>query len=278
MEITEILDYLGVPDFDIENGSVDEFKERFKQKFLTREEALDDEEVDKKVSGRLYGKLSTLAKREFGFKNGDIEGKGLDEIIMMGKEALTSKISNLEAKLTETNTDEKYNQIKAELDEANQKLAETSSTIETLTSEKENIISDYENKFTSFKINNALNGVKANINFRQMNDVERIGYETYLKDNYSFHLNAENGNEELVVLDKSGKRIPNPNKAGSYLGVEEVMKKDAEKFKLLVVNNGGNPPPNPPKEDEGNGEPTRKLPSHILQASKKRSEEMAAKG
>jgi hypothetical protein len=67
-----------------------------------------------------------------------------------------------------------------------------------------------------------------------MSVVERKGFEADIKE---FIIDFDE-KENVFVKDKEGKRIPNPNKAGSFLSLEEALEAKANELGLIKKNNG----------------------------------------
>jgi hypothetical protein len=61
-----------------------------------------------------------------------------------------------------------------------------------------------------------------------------LGFDSVIKD---FVIDFDD-KETPFVKDKEGKRIPNPNKAGSFLSLEEALEVKANELNLIKKNNG----------------------------------------
>jgi hypothetical protein len=67
-----------------------------------------------------------------------------------------------------------------------------------------------------------------------VSDIQRVGFESYLNSNFQLDLDEKDG---LIIKDKEGKLIPNPNKAGSFLSPVEILDQIADKNGLKKKNN-----------------------------------------
>lgn len=272
MELKEVAEYLGLEDFDAENASLDEFKTKFTTKFVDINEAVDNEEIKKKISGEVYGKITTLAKREFGYKNGDVNDKDLGEIFKMVKGSYEERINSLDSQLKDSSSDERVKNLTKDLEAANGIVSEKETLLEQLNGQIEELKNNYTSEITNYKVNHLLSEEKGKIKFKSdMSDIERVGFDNFIKSNYKLGLEKKEGSEveELVIYNKDGGRVRNTNAASGYLGVYDVLNQVALTNKLVAVNNGGggNGVPDPPKKDTEPQE--RKLSYAEMEARKK---------
>jgi hypothetical protein len=68
-----------------------------------------------------------------------------------------------------------------------------------------------------------------------LSPAEKLGFEASLS---SIIVDFDDKENE-VIKDKEGKRIQNPNKAGSFLSLEEAIELKANELGLIAKNNGG---------------------------------------
>jgi len=64
--------------------------------------------------------------------------------------------------------------------------------------------------------------------------VSKIGFDTLIKSSFKFDIGE---NDEFLVLDSNGQKVPNPTKTGVYLGLSEVLEMEAKKQNMLKQNN-----------------------------------------
>ena len=119
MELKDLLDYLGVEDVK----DLDSFKKSFSGKYITRAEANDDDEIKSKITGKITGSITTLAKRLFGLTSEEINGKKWEEIVELGKAKQDSLIEELKSKQGQS-SDEAVKELQAKLEKANARLQE----------------------------------------------------------------------------------------------------------------------------------------------------------
>ena len=95
IEVKDIVTHL----FDKEEQfeSLDQFKEKLNQKFVSREIAADDEEIKNKVTGKVLGTIETKLKREFGLTEQEVSGKKVSELVELAGQKNKAKIEEFES-------------------------------------------------------------------------------------------------------------------------------------------------------------------------------------
>lgn len=229
MEGKEILEALGLPaDLD----STEKIVEAHQSKFISVDTAHEDEKVISKITGKITGSLTTEAKRLFDFEAADIKDKDLKTILKEGTTKLKAKIAELE---TATNNDERFTSLKKEHDAKmilfDQTKSELQKTAELLENEKKSA----NEKIKGFKIKSVYNGAKDKLPFADgVKDVEKIGFDAIFSNKYVIDLDEQ---DNPIVLDKTGKKIPSKQKAGEFLGLEDVLKMELVENGLDKKNN-----------------------------------------
>jgi hypothetical protein len=232
----ELKDILGFVDLG-EVKTIDEFKEKFKVKFITKDEALGDDEIKGKITGKVTGAATTLFKRLFELENKEIEGKKWEEIAEIGVNKLKGQIKELEGKQGQSN-DQAIKDLQAKLESAQKTVADFKSANETLKSTYDKDIADWQGKFKGLRVGNLMEKAKSSLTTKlksDMTEAERLGYEAAIERSFVLDFDEK---DAPVVKDKEGKRIPNPNKAGSFLSLEEALELKATELNLIKKNNG----------------------------------------
>lgn len=235
MELKDLLKTLDLEDAkDIES-----FKEKFRSKFISRNEAINDDEVKSHLTGKITGALKTLAKRTFGLTNQEIDGKQWEDIIELGAAKKEATIEELKKQSSQT-SEETLKELQSKLEKANKANIELKENNDLLTTTYNNDKSGWEGKFKEFKIKNHLETAKSKLSNKMLSElsqVQRLGFDASLKDNLIIDMDDK---EEIVVKNREGKRIPNPAKVGTYLNLEEALELEADKLGLIKKNNGNN--------------------------------------
>lgn len=252
MEVKEIREFLGLE--TPEDGSIDELKQEFNNKFLTFEDAKENSDIAAHHVGKRMGSASREIIRkakELGaeFEDGELKGEDGKELpveklaeksLSKIREALGSEIEELKNKQSKTN-DNKVKDLEEKLNAANKRLEEEQSAKKEISETLESEQQKFQNEMKSFKVNSRLKDIKSNMRFvDDLKSVHFKGLDAELQENYQFDLDEK---ENLIVTDKEGNRIQNPDKAGDYLGAEDVVTKVADENGLLKKNNGGEQQP-----------------------------------
>jgi hypothetical protein len=239
MEIKDLLGFVDVGDVK----TIEEFKEKFNSKFAPKS---DVDEANKKLSeftGKFAGGATTLLKRLGGLENKDIEGKKWEDVALMAFEKRDAQIKELEGKQGQNN-DEALKDLTKKMEKIGKERDDYKTATETLQSTYEKEKGDWEGKLKNYKVNTVLESAKSKIASKLKSDMspaEKIGFDSVIKD---FVIDFDD-KETPFVKDKEGKRLQNPNKAGSFLSVEEALELKANELNLIKKNNGGTQTPNP---------------------------------
>lgn len=241
LTIEQMFDYIGV-----KADNIDDFKNQFDGKFLTRDNAVNDSEIKSKVTGAMAGGITThikrSAKENFGLEisKDEIEGKKVEEIFDLiaatTKNEYETKINDLSGQLKSSpKVDEinaewetKYNKLKGE-------FTDTRDLLETTKSEFEAKQTEWLTNQKQTAIKSKMDGMLAQLDFSdQVNDMTRTGFLTHMATNYQIDLN-DGG--EMQIKDAEGKMIPNAGKHGEFMTPADVYRAEAEKNKLLKAAN-----------------------------------------
>lgn len=236
----ELKDLLGFIDIG-EVKDIEDFKEKFKEKFIVKSQAFDDEEVRKAVTGKVAGSLTTLAKKHFGLTPEEIKDKKWEEIIEFAAQKKNSEIEEYKGKAGQTN-DEALKEIQAKYEKA---LNTNKEYKEALTAKEQDFQAkeqDWQKKFKDIKINTILSSAKEKVTpkLKELSKPEKFYFDSIISENIKIDFDEQ---ENPIVLNKEGKRFQNPNKAGSFLALEEAIELLANQENLIKKNNGG--PVNP---------------------------------
>jgi len=233
MELKDLLGYVDIEDVK----SIDEFKEKFTSKFAPKS---DLEDANKKLSeftGKFSGSATTLFKRLGGFENKDIDGKKWEEVAEMAINKYKGQVEELEGKQGNSN-EEVIKDFQKKIEKLSKERDDYKTAQESLQSTYEKDKGDWEGKLTSYKTTNLFESAKGKVASKlkkDMSPAEKLGFEASLG---SFMVEFDD-KENAIVKDKEGKRIQNPNKAGSFLSLDEAIELKANELGLIAKNNGG---------------------------------------
>jgi hypothetical protein len=237
MEIKEILSFVNVGDVK----DINEFKEKFKTNFLSKDEIFDDEDVKKKIGeennkivGKLTGSLITTIKKGFGLTNEDVKDKKLEDVLELVANKSKDRIAELEAGVSADDIKKEY---EGKLEKLSKSASDYKTALETLQGTYEKEKGEFEGKYKGLKTSNLLEGAKSKLlpKLKDMSPAEKMGWEAKINS-----LNIDFDEKETpVVKDKEGKRLQNPNKAGSFLSLDEALEQSAVELDLIKKNNAG---------------------------------------
>jgi cation transport regulator ChaC len=232
MELKDITGFIDIGDVK----TIDEFKEKFNEKFAPK---TDLEDANKKLS-EFTGKFSNVAQnlfKKFGeLESKDIEGKKWEEVAEIAINKYKNQVKDLEGKQGQGN-DEALKDVTKKLDKISKERDDYKTANETLQGAYDKDKGDWEGKLKTYKVNHILETAKGKISTKLKSDmsaVEKLGFDSVIKD---FVIDFDD-KETPFVKDKEGKRIPNPNKAGSFLSLEEALEVKANELNLIKKNNG----------------------------------------
>lgn len=232
MELKDVLQKIGID----EVTSMEEFEEKFNSRFLPKETAWQDDEVKSKITGKIAGSINSIAKREFGLEPSEIKDLKWEEVIAKGVSKLRENITSLE-EMAGKNSDDKFNELAEKLKKAEKTINDYKINLENTSKLVEQKDLEYQNSIKSLKVDNVLKEAKTKI-FPKMktniSEPERFYFEHKIKESIDVDFD-ENG--DVIVMDKNGQRLANPNKLGSFLSLEEAIENIASSNNLLIKNN-----------------------------------------
>jgi hypothetical protein len=232
METKEILSFIDIG----EVKTIDELKEKFNEKFAPKSEV---DDLNKKLSGatgKIVGGFTTNIKRAFGLTNEEIGDKKWEDALELGVGKLKSEVEELKKNAGQGN-DKALEKALADIDKTKKMLQEEKEAKEGLQSVYEKEKGEWEGNLKNFKLNTVKESKKSSIATKFKSDMtkaEQIAWET---ETASMILDYDDKGEHYVK-DKEGKRLPNPNKAGAFLTLEEALELKANELNLIKKNNG----------------------------------------
>jgi hypothetical protein len=235
---TELLKFIA-PEI-LESEDLEQAKQILTSTFIKKSEAAKDEDVRKQVSGSLLGKLDTFVNQQA--KQLNVE---FDEGVKSGK--LEDKLSFLTTKVSE-NLETYKSQIdkgvgddfkkkleleyQAKIEKLNLDLQTKTEMLDNTVQKLTSIETEYKTKERNRIITDAFTKAKSEIQFSpEADNLKLKGFEATFNEKYKVDLDENNS---VIVLDSStNKPIQNPNKMNDFLGLSDVLKKEAEENNLL---------------------------------------------
>lgn len=258
IELKEVLAFTG-----IEAESIEDFKTNFEKTFLKKDAALKDKEFMNSVVGkRLHGVANKLKNKvtKYGVEipDKDVSEKPLEDLIEFAFDAYNDAhqgtVNELQEKLKKNSGEQNL--------ELTEKLKKTEETNLALKAENKKLGTD----LNEVKIKSAeeLKGVRIQTIREQAmgkiprrSDIEQKQYGLMLTGfentiDSKFKIDLDENNQPFIADKKTGERFRDPAKAGEFLGIEDVLKKEAAELGISPKN-PFQPPAQRPIQPNGNG-------------------------
>lgn len=238
LELKTALEAAGLP---TEIDSPEALVEAINKKFIVRDEAVKDAELEKKFYGKFANVHESALRKAFDLEETEIVGKPLKDVIKLSAEKVAQKMKEIEEAGGKGN-DEKLNKLLEEHNKLKAQITDLSVVNTKLIQEKDQLASEYDGKIKSFKIDSEYKKAKAKLAFADgIPNAAKVGFDTIFNGKYKIDFDEKGA---TIVTDHEGKPIANPKKTGVYLGLEEVLDQELDAQSLKKKNNL---PANPPK-------------------------------
>lgn len=235
---TELLKFIA-PEI-LEAEDLEQAKQILTSTFIKKSEAAKDEDVRKQVSGSLLGKLDTFVNQqakqlnvEFdeGVKSGKLEDK-LSFLTNKVSENLETYKSQIDKGVGEDFKKKLETEFQSKIDKLNLDLQTKTEMLDNTVQKLTTIETEYKTKERNRIITDAFQKAKSEIQFSpEADNLKLKGFEATFNEKYIVELDDNNA---VVVLESATKKpIQNPNKMNDFLGLSDVLKKEAEENNLL---------------------------------------------
>lgn len=237
-EAMELAKFLGVEEAE----TLEKAKEAFQEKYLPQAE------VSSKI-GKITGSIQNVARTMFeplgiSLSDDDFKDKKIEDVLRNAKETVKVKFEEYkgewEKKASANGSAELVKDLEKKLGVAEKKVKEEADGRLSAVQAYENYKIEVENEKKTLKVNSefdkAFSAVKLD---PSVNDLTKRGFRSAFEEKYALDL-EETG---LIVKDKkTGERIKSTVKAGQFLGLEDILVKEATDAGIIQKNpNAGNP-------------------------------------
>ena len=236
MELSKIFEYQGIELG--EDATFEDYKSAFDAKYLTKDNALQDESIRNHWAGETTSKFARELTRTA--KENDIELTPEEKKLPVGdlsrlivakkQEAFDTKITELD---TKRKPSEEFNTLKDKYESLNTRYTEE------LTAKKElqGMLEKKENEFVTFqkdfKLNQAKDSIFGGLKYSDnASDLLKKGFLATVNEKYAISLGED---ESPIITDKEGNRIKDPNKHGSFLSPNDVLSNELNEAGLGKV-------------------------------------------
>ena len=171
-------------DQEKEFASLDEFKEELAKKYVSREVAVDDEDIRNRVTGKTLGSLETKFKRAFNLTEDDVKGKKLSDLFEVAQQRINTQIEDLKEQAKSTGKDDEG--YKAQLAELKKQKGEYESLANELTQKLEQKEVESQKAIDNYIINQEVMRIKSSLSWSDsVNQFAKKGFDLELNERYS---------------------------------------------------------------------------------------------
>lgn len=201
------------------NGGLKVALKRLGKDVLGRD--LTEDELDQETGG-IAETIRTEGKKRLGEFETNVTT--LQTKLEKAKSGSPEKVQKLETDLEQITG--KYNQLKTDFEQ-------TDTALKTKTKEFDEFQQQIEGSKRTSVLDNKKSEIFSAAKIKANSDFERNGYLSDWEKRYKIDLEGESlEDSQLVIRDKAGKKIEDPDKAGVFLSPDEVLKRDAIKDKM----------------------------------------------
>lgn len=237
MELNDVTSYLG-----LKATTIEDFKKEFSEKYKTEQQIMETPELLSKFTGRItsqiHDNLITVARAQgIEFTRKEIEDMKIEGVFnhLIEKHAATSseKIKELE-ELASKNNDGKIKEWEDKYKKVEGSFKDYKDMVSKQAQEWEAKLKDAETRVKGATLKSEVKNLWSKAKYAvEVDELKKKGHVASFNEKYNYDLDE---NENLIITDKSGKQIPNPNKHGVSLSPEEVLELDMNENKLTSKN------------------------------------------
>lgn len=239
--IEDLLSFIGIE--TDENTTQEQLHDTFREKYILKEKAHNDEKIRNTASGRRLGELEKDLRKqvkEFGVEFGqefseakleDMIGHALKEI----KSGHETKVKEVQNSFDPSEKDQAIKDWEEKYGKLETKYGETKSLLDLRVNEFDEYKSKKEEEISSFKLNTFYNSSMNSANYKNgISDLEKKGFDTHMRDKYTYQFD-ESGN--LWPYSKeTNSRIPHPKDMNKFMSLDEVRDMELKETGLSPVN------------------------------------------
>lgn len=226
-----------------------EVKARIDKKFVTIDSAAENDEVVEKVMGRSNGvirsqitKIAGIVGLE-GFGKKDISEMKTTDVMDSFAEKASEKLSGYETEKAELEKAVKEAQkngssakdvqeLQEKLDKVNRDLEDKDEALTQVRTEYDNHKKTVEEKDKESFFNRHKDKAFSSVKLKAENEYTIKGFKNEVFSDLTF----EREGDDLVIRNKEGKKVTNPDKAGEPLTLDQIVAKRAAEAGLVETN------------------------------------------
>lgn len=239
IEVNDIITALGFNPEDAEKVTLDDIKSHVDSKYVLRENILKDDEVKKKITGKVLGSLTTKAAQVFGLKQSEVDGKMLEDVFTLAKTSYESKLSELEQAASKGN-DKKVEELTKALSLKESELKLASDGLKQWEEKYNAETGQWESKLKTYKLNDKVSKVKETLKDKFVDDyfkdpLKQTGFEALISSKYEFDLDEKDN--PIVKSKTDGAIVKSKKTVGHAATLDEIFLNEMEATNILKKNN-----------------------------------------
>jgi hypothetical protein len=235
MEFEKVKSLLGL---EGEITTEDQLREAVNKRFVPRATAFEDEEIRSKATGKVTAIGVRKIASFFDLSEDEIKDKKFEDVIELAATKSKSKYEQLETE-SKKGTDQAVLDLQTKYEKAKKEANEYKSSVDNFEKTLKQKEEEFVGKEKGWKLNSVFSQAKEKLTSEfhsQVKELEVIGFEKKIADNYIFDI-GEN-NEVVIYNKKDNTRVQDPGKMGSFISLEVLLKNEANTFGLLKKNDG----------------------------------------
>ena len=239
IKIEDLLTAVGFNPEDAETVSLDDIKTHVDTKYVLRDNVLKDEEIKKKITGKVLGSITTKAANIFGLKSSDVDGKQLEDVMLLGKTAYETKLTELEQQAGKGN-DKKVEELSKTLAQKEAELKLSQDGLKQWEEKYNAETGQWETKLKSYKLNDKVSKVKETLKDKFVDDyfkdtLKKTRFEALIHSKYEFDIDEKDN--PIVKSKADGSIVKSKKTVGHAATLDEIFLSEMEAANILKKNN-----------------------------------------
>ena len=255
MDVQEILEAVGFAG-EAEGLTREALVSHINSRYVVRDKAFEDKDVRSQAFGRVFGEINGKLAPILGKTKSELQelgNEGVFELLGETWQAKAQEIEDIKAKAKEGQT-KQLTDLTAELEDLKKSYGEMDQARKAAVDAAKKAQEDMQTGIHQYKVDSARGAIVAALPWAESaNEYTRKGVLTEFQEQFQLDLDGDTA----IIKTAKGERIPDPKKAGEFLGPKDVLLGIAEKAGALKNNSGGGgdpkPKPDPKPVDVGGG-------------------------
>jgi hypothetical protein len=239
IEAVELLKYAGIDPEKFDK--IEDAKEAFDTNFIKKDGIKDFLIKQPEYADPIIGKRMSIVERktfslleEAGIDTEQFKGKKVEEIFDAALPTFKETIANYKKSATSGN-DEKIKELSESLEKYKSKVKDTESLLNTTKTEFEKFQENIKVEKKTNAINDYFGKAFSSIDFSpEADELKKEGFKSVISKKYGLDLDEEG--KPYVFSAETKERIKDPEKHGSFMDFDKILKLEAEKLGVIKKN------------------------------------------